>query len=351
MPTPRPARRHPTASILCCAATLAALTAELTSQSAETVIAYPQDTALSPTGSTVPLGYFQIAGTRESRFQMLIPATSLPTRPSTVTALAFVGGEPSADMFYDLLEITVSPTTRTTLAPQFDDNLEAPMRVLDHLDQVSWTAQQWTRLPLDRPFSLDGASALVVEIRASGVGSTPASHTGSTFLHGSGFTIPPLALPPNVPAAMHTTGAAGSGAASAATATEVMAPLQVRLYTDTPTLTLRSDPFPQFATFAPNGTVEAAVYAPAGAIYCTLIGDAFRAPFTLPGVTGAGLLLPIGELPIGIVPASGRDAVSFKIPAGSALVGQTFMLQAGLAAAGAPPTFTNGAEFMVRSDS
>lgn len=310
------------------------------------VVAFPQDTALSRSSAPLPLGYASapFPDVTEARFQQLIPATHLPTAPSTITALAFpgsgIGSSLSAD--YARLEITVSATRANQLSPTFADNLPAPALVLSAPGPRTWSPQQWNVLQLDRPIVHDGRSALVIDIRKV-VRSTTA------LVISTGVASNMLGSPPGPRLAQASSGPAGSGAADSAVAgPQALLPIQIRLQVDTPTITLRSDPNGVGVMFAIGGGVELRVYGPAQSPYCAIVDTMFHPRFELPGVVGAGLVMPRAEFPLRAIDSSGSDAINFVLPRDRQLVDQRFTLQAGVAVVNGSPTWTNGAEFMVQ---
>jgi hypothetical protein len=326
---------------------VAALIAVVNAQVATAqVVAYPQDTTLSRATASVPLGYARapFPDVTEARFQQLIPATHLPTAPSAITALAFpVGGlGTSFGTDYARLEITVSATRATQLSTTYADNLPAPVVVLNATGQRAWSFQQWNVLQLDRPIAHDGVSALVIDIRK-------VVRSSEALVVGTGIASNLLGAPPSPRLAQGNFGPAGSGAANRTFADAPgFPPIQIRLQVDTPTIALRSDPNPVGVMFAIGGGVEVRVYGPAQAPYCAIVDTTFHARFELPGVVGAGIVMPRAEFPLRVIDASGSDAINFVLPNDRGLVNQRFTLQAGVAIPNGAPTWTNGAEFVVQ---
>lgn len=324
-----------------------ALLAASTAQSAlAQVVAYPQDTALSRSSATLPLGYARplFPDVTEARFQQLIPATHLPTAPSTITALAFPGAGvgTSFDTDYARLEITVSATRANQLSPTYADNLPAPVVVLNAPGPRAWVPQQWNVLRLDQPIVHDGVSGLVIDIRK-------VVRSSAALLLSTGIASNVLGAPPGPRLAQGSSGPAGSRAADRTVAdAQALPPIQIRLQVDTPTITVRSDPNTVGVMFAIGGGVEVRVHGPAQAPYCAIVDTMFNPRFELPGVVGAGLVMPRAEFPLRLIDASGSDAINFVLPNDRGLVNQRFTLQAGVAIPNGAPTWTNAAEFVVQ---
>lgn len=316
------------------------------------VIAYPQDTTSYSTdgavmrGTAVPLGGFFLHGGhfQEGRWQQIVPREHLPTVPGRIVALSAVCADLgfNSPPEYRRLRITLSATGARSLSFTFAANLPAPVTVLDRTNlTVGWTSQSWGRIDFAIPFAYDGRSNLVVEFRKEATSTSWGSH----------------AMPVNpergdLPRAVSARGAVGSGAADATVASASDPPLQLRLHVETDaTLTLRSDRLPAGSrhVFALRGTFDLAVHAPPAAVHVTIVDTAFHAPYGIPSVRGAGLVLPSFQLPPRIVPASGVDTQTFAIPAATHLVGQRLALQA-LVAAGPSPLFSNGADLVVSTN-
>jgi hypothetical protein len=328
------------------------LIAAATAQS-DRPVAYPQDTVTYSTdgavmrGHPVPLGGFFLHGGTllEGRWQQIVPREYLPATAGPIVALsavcADVGfGSPPA---YRRLRITLSTTGATSLGTTFAANLPAPVAVLDRTDfAVGWTSQSWGRIEFAVPFPYDGRSSLVVEFRKEADRSSWGSH----------------AMPVNpdradLPRAVGTSGAIGSGAADAPVAAWTSAPLQLRLHAGAgATLTLRSDRLPAGSrhVFALGGTFDRAVHAAAASLHVALIDTAFRAPYTVPGVLGQGLVQGRFQLPARTVPPAGSDTQTFAIPAAAHLVGARLAFQALVLPPGGVPQFSNGADLIVSAN-
>ncbi len=133
-----------------------------------------------PFGGRGPTGPFQ-----NVRYQLLVPASSLPGKGGTVSSLQFAPVVPGRYHF-ELLEVRLAHLKRKTLSTVFADNLGAPVTVLSK-SRWNWDipkADAWTALPVEKKFTWDGSRDLVVEIVTQGASCSSASpgfHRSSTL--------------------------------------------------------------------------------------------------------------------------------------------------------------------------
>jgi hypothetical protein len=310
-------------------------------------IAYPQDAVQSRSGTVVPLGAGGSPGSfvEETRWQQLIPAEFLPTQPTLIYGLAAVAGGlfgAEVPMDYRWLRITMShaPTPRDpVLLLEFASNLGEAVVVLDRrFYRHTWTEGQWGTLLFDRPFPYNGRNHLVIEIRKE----VEAISTLSMNTPGNPGR-------PDLPSCIQAIGPVGSGAAHAPVATASSVPLQVRLLVEGPTVGLRSEPFGSVFgnVFALGSTMELRVAAAPGSVYLAWLGEAFAPRFELPGVGGAGWVVPAAAFPPIFLDRSGTATQEVSIPTAPALVGARVGVQGAAGVPGIRLTFSNGAAFLI----
>jgi hypothetical protein len=305
---------------------------------AQRIVAFPQDLVRLGSGNIVPFGSFPTSGNfEEGRWQILIPNTHLPTAAGLITGMTAHSQTFNGALNYRTLRITMSITPFTALTTTFATNMPAPQVVLNQTNyNVNWVTNAWTTIRFDTPFLHDGKNNVVLEIRKE---ATPI---------GSGIaTMQTFAARADLPVQVYTFGPVNSGAANAATATNSTgAGLSMRLLTmRAPTIFLNS---PQRSASPQNefylgGSLNLACDASPGSNYITWVGGAFGTRFSIPGVAGEGLVLPLIVLPARTVVAT-PDVVTFGIPNIPTLVGATLAWQGAVNDTGIPGLFfTNGA--------
>lgn len=307
------------------------------------LIAYPQDTWSMPTGDVAPLGSDPTIQTaEEGRWQALIPNTHLPTTPSTIVGFSVICQVFSGPLTYRSLRITLSPTTASALATTFATNLSMPTTVLDRVDfTINYATHAWTLIPFDVPFTHDGRSDLVIEIRKECV---PIA-SGIALMATAG--APPRT---DLPRSIYTLGAVNSGAANAVTATSsANAPLQMQIHVrGAPTIFLTSYPQATRNEFSIGSNMELSCDAPTGSAWVGMLSGSFATRFAVPGVLGEGLAVPAVVLPArGITMPP--DRLTLAIPNSPRLIGAALAWQ-GVVADIAPVQlwFTNGANCVIR---
>ncbi len=124
-----------------------------------------------PFGGRGPTGPFQ-----NVRYQLLVPASSLPGKGGTVSTLQFAPVV-SGRYHFDLLEVRLAHLKGKTLSTVFDDNLGGAVTVLSK-SRWYWSipkADTWTSLPVEKKFTWDGSRDLVIEIVTQGASCSSAS--------------------------------------------------------------------------------------------------------------------------------------------------------------------------------
>ena len=125
--------------------------------------AHPQETLTTLSNTSVPLGVSGVSFA-EARTQLLIRAVELPG-PGAVLLGIEAHGQSVTNITYLDLDITLSPTSATTLGNVFANNLPTPQVVLSATNQtIAWNGQ-WVGIPLTTPYTHDGTSALVIDIQ------------------------------------------------------------------------------------------------------------------------------------------------------------------------------------------
>ncbi len=133
-----------------------------------------------PFGGRGPTGPFQ-----NVRYQLLVPASSLPGKGGVLSSLQFASAA-AGSYHFDLLEVRVAHLKRKTLSTVFADNLGGAVTVLNK-SRWYWNvpkADAWTDLPLEKKFTWDGFRDLVVEVVTQGAScsaANPGFHRSNTL--------------------------------------------------------------------------------------------------------------------------------------------------------------------------
>jgi hypothetical protein len=311
---------------------------------AQSVVAYPQDTRTHSLGDVVPFGSDPSSAIfEEGRWQQFVPNTHLPTAPTMITGMAALCQGYTGPILYARLRITLSHNTTGRVFTAFASNLVTPVVVLNRQSQpVSWQAGQWTTIPFDTPFFYDGQSDLVVDIQKE---ATPIA--GGSIAQMAASSDPGRS---DLFPVIYAFGPRGSGAfnASGANATRAR-PLQIRLIVPGPTLTLTSDRLSSGSrnVFALTGMLDVGVYAPLGSSFVAWVDTSFTGRFRIPGVTGEGVVAPAVVLPLRQV--TNRPTLwSLQIPRDASLVDVPLRWQAAVVGAAGSLEFTNAADCIIR---
>lgn len=221
---------------------IGSLLAVAASAAAQTFAHYPDNNLSSGGCNTYP---FRSTGA-SWRYQMLVPASSLPAQPVQITDIAFAACSTSPPLFdAPQFQIRMAHTTMTTLSSIFANNFSTtPVPVFDSPIRWQPTYLQWTDLGLQQSFPHDGLNNLVIEVRYRGrvapSGSMRSNPTGSRVWNNS---------------------AADPYAATSGTASGTYA-LKVRLTYQSTVLSISGSP-------SPGGTIDLDLLSPSdpGALY------------------------------------------------------------------------------------
>ncbi|MBL8899571.1 MAG: hypothetical protein JNM84_18215 [Planctomycetes bacterium] len=310
-------------------------------------LAYPQATTTESSGNILPFGILN-ANTNfdESRYQILIPATHLPTTPAAIVGLEVNSQVWTGTLIYANYEITLSNTTATGLSSALDTNLPAPTPVLALQGTgIAFTSRQWAPVPFQTPFLHNGTGALVIDLKKRIDRSLLASVPGVVTMETTGSPARndlPIGY-----------GAAGPGAFNATTASFGYSSfLKVRLLVqDVPTVDLLSNVFTSNNTsgvFRIGGSATVNLHSVSGSPYLVFAESAFIAPAALPPIQGALVVLPLTILFSGTTGAGDLASFSAGIPNLSILVGGRVTFQ-GVAVQNGVPFFTNGCDAIINS--
>jgi len=210
----------------------------------------------SPTGGSANTFPFGNAFGNNWRYQLGVPASSLPNQPVRFTELAFA---PTASGTFSVkdFQLRMAHASTAVLTSIFATNLgPSPVTLIDVQGgnySFTATANQWTSLGPTSGFAYDGQRALVIEIRYRGFGTlnqgtaslrgwTSASNSHRTWANGS-YPQPGPADPYSTP---YGYGSRTSGA------------IRVRLTYVESVITLSGTP-------GPGGTVDLNLLSPADA--------------------------------------------------------------------------------------
>ncbi len=117
-----------------------------------------------PFGGKGPTGPFQ-----NVKYQLLIPASSLGTRPGLVTSIWFASPEKGSYHFKSL-EVSLGFLKGKTLSSTYLENMDKPVVVLDKSDWF-WVldkADSWCILPIEGKFYWDGRRDIVLQVITQG---------------------------------------------------------------------------------------------------------------------------------------------------------------------------------------
>lgn len=160
-----------------CTTLLLVLLAAAGGSEAQGFIHVPSDT---PASGSINAWPFSVHG--NWRFQMLIPASSLPPARFKITGIAFA---PTVNALFSSpdFQVRMAHTPAAALAPCFDSNFAHPP-IICFDGPMIWpaTANTWSPIKLDRSFGYDGVRNVVIEIRYRGGpgGLLPVRYTGTT---------------------------------------------------------------------------------------------------------------------------------------------------------------------------
>jgi len=164
-------------SRIACPVLLLVLLAAATGSHAQGYVFVPSDTPTTGSANAWPFSVYN-----NWRFQMLIPASSLPPAKFKITGIAFA---PTVSAMFSStdFQVRMAHTPASTLAPCFEDNFaHPPIICFDGALTWSATANTWSPIKLDRSFGYDGVRNVVIEIRYRGgsAGILPVHYTGTT---------------------------------------------------------------------------------------------------------------------------------------------------------------------------
>jgi len=306
---------------------------------AQNITAYPQDTIQNNSGNLVPFGVIGTAGNfAEGHTQVLIPAPYLPG--TGVSTGMWVHCQNVAALTYGSLQITMSPTTVTSLSSTFATNLTAPQVVLAATNLTVNYTGQWVQIPFTTPYVHDGTSSVVIDIQKVVV--PPLSFaTMSTTSNPARSDLPPM---------VYAFGLPGSGANTAPIANISASTLAVRLdWTGVPTMRLLSNRFgANNNQFAIGGSITDTVNGTPGSLYVNQVGTALQ-NMTLPPIVGVWRVNGV-TLNLGTLSATGDAALTIPIPSNPALVGLYLAFESiTLDAITSVPQFTNAADCFLRN--
>ncbi|MBL8900916.1 MAG: hypothetical protein JNM84_25005 [Planctomycetes bacterium] len=307
-------------------------------------LAYPQSTTTESVGNVVPFGVVRAnRNFDESRYQLLIPATHLPTTPTMIAGLEVSSQVWTGTLIYSSLQITLSNTPAASLSSAFDANLLAPTLVYGAANiGIAFTARRWSPIPFSTPFLHNGTDALVIDLKKvinrASIPSVPGV-----------LTVETAARRGDLPLAYGTFGPFGSGASTAATASLAYTEfLMVRLLVvDAPTVELQSDVSGTTGnTFALGATADVRLHSVSGSPFLVFAESTFIAPFVIPPIQGALLIPPLTVLFSGTTGANHAATLSMTIPHIDLLLGGRVTFQ-GIALQGGNLRFTNGADALI----
>lgn len=313
------------------------VTAALFAQS--NITAYPQDTIQNNSGNLVPFGVIGPAGNfAEGHTQVLIPAAYLPG--AGVSTGIWVNGQNVASLTYGSLQITMSPTTVTSLSSTFATNLTAPQVVLNATNLTVNYTGQWVQIPFTTPYVHDGVSSVVIDIQK--VVAPPLSfETMSTTSNPSRSDLPPM---------VYAFGLPGSGANTAPVGNISAPALAVRLdWTGVPTMRLLSDRFgANNNQFAIGGSITDTVNGTPGSFYVNQVGTALQ-NLPLPPIVGVWRVNGV-TLNLGTLSPAGDAALTLPIPSNPSIIGLYLAFESvTVDAITSVPQFTNAADCFLRN--
>jgi len=300
------------------------------------VTAYPQESLTNGNGNLSPFGCVPPGSVAESHVQILILPQYLPGPGAVLLGLA-AHAEVPANLVYPSLQITMSPTTSTSLGAGFAGNLPAPQLVLSATNlNINWQTGLWTPITLGTPYVHDGVSGLVIDIQK--IVNPTTLGTNSTVNNTARNDFPAMAI---------AFGGIGSGASNATTATAFVPALSVELqWSGVPTVKLKSDRGGAMSNQFPlGGSIDHTVQGTGNSLYINLIGLTLNnPPQTLPPVVGQFWVNGV-TMNLGLLPANGASTRTIPIPSIAGLVGTYVTFQSGTMDAGTGvPQFTNATD-------
>jgi len=305
---------------------------------AQNITAYPQDSIQNGSGNLVPFGVFSSGSFAEGHTQVLVPAPYLPG--AGVLMGMWVHCQNVATLTYSSLQITLSPTTATSLTTTFANNLTTPVVVLSATNLTVNYTGQWVQIPFTTPYPHDGVSSLVIDVQKVVV-------PPFVFATMSTTSNPARSDLPNM---VYAFGTPGSGANNATVATISASTLAVRLnWTGPPTMRLLSNPITSGANqFAIGGSITDTVNGTPGSLYLNQVGTALQ-NMSLPPIVGVWRVNGV-TLNLGTLSPAGSAALTIPIPSNPALVGLYLAFESiTLDAVTLTPQFTNAADCFLRS--
>lgn len=323
-------------------------------------ISYPNDTVTETGRATqTPFSFDATSGADdEGRYQCLIPATHLPTEPTNFQGIGYIPHGHGGSIGFEHLHIRVVHTTATSLGGNLDTNIAGASLVTPGPEPFRYTTTMtdgdWSLIFFPVPFSYNGTDNVIIDIQArydrindpipGGVALQTSSNPARTDL----------------PIAFGTSGAHGSGAASATSPTiAYVEPVKLRLLSGfspvpVPTLSLRGDTGGLSGnTFAVGSQfVFKLDLFPAPGRSFAVMGDlgGFLPPYTLPGFLGQGRVNPSLVFASGIDTMAPGEEISFQIPPDNGLVGLHVVFQALTLNTLADIGFTNACDMYVNAN-
>jgi hypothetical protein len=309
-------------------------------------LAYPQATTSEGSGNIIPLG--AVSGSinfDESRYQILIPATHLPTTPASIVGVEVISNHSTETVLYSRLEVTLSNTPSTALSTTFDANLIAPTVAFSGTNtSVTFTVDQWSPIQFTTPFLHNGGEGLVLDFKKA-IDRTLYTIPGVVTMETLGT------IRTDLPTAWGSFGPFGSGAMNAVSATSAQAQfMKVRLLVvDVPTIDLLSNVGGRNGNvFALGASASVHLHSVSGSPFLVFAETVFTPPIIVPPLQGALIVPPLTILFSGATNAAGEGVLNASIPNLNVLIGGHVTFQ-GIALQNGTPYFTNGTDAIVNS--
>lgn len=302
--------------------TLLVLVAAASCAMAQQLTAHPQETLQNGNGNLVPFGVLSTGQFGDGHSQILIPARELPTEPMLLLGLE-VHCQATATVTYAGLDLTLAPTTATSLSTNFASNLTpGAQQVLQATGlTVAYSSTAFTPIAFTAPYVHDGSSSLLIDIQkqVQAAASYP-------FLTMSTSSSPTRT---DRPAMVYAFGTVGSGAHLATTATVAAPALVLRLaWAGAATLRNRSDLAPSGNQYALGSTVRFTVEGAPNGFFAVAAALGFLpAPLPVPGVGGALWLDSPVVVGTGLLDAAGAAIQLVTLPSQNAFVGYKLCYQ------------------------
>ncbi|MBL8896236.1 MAG: hypothetical protein JNM84_01350 [Planctomycetes bacterium] len=309
-------------------------------------LAYPQATTSEGSGNIIPLG--AVTGSTnfdETRYQLLIPPTHLPTTPAAIVGVEVISNHSTTTVLYANLEVTLSNTPSTVLSTTFDANLLAPTVAFSGTNaSVTFNVNQWSPILFTTPFLHNGGEGLVIDIKKA--------------IDRNTYTIPGVVtmetlgtIRSDLPVARTANGPLGSGAMNSINATGTHSQfMKVRLLVvDVPTVDLLSDVGGRNGNvFALGASASVRLHSVSGSPFLVFAETVFTPPIAIPPFQGALIVPPLTILFSGTTNAAHEGVFSAAIPNLNVLIGGHITFQ-GVALQNGSLYFTNGADAFVNS--